>query len=161
STPQTPSRELMVWIWRGYLRKHLGVILFAVFFMVLEGGSVGAISYMMKPMFDEIFIQGNSGALFGVAVIFLLIFTVRGVSGAIQKVLLTRVSQKAAAQLRLDLLRRLVRQDSGFHQSHPPGFLIQRMQSDVNSVNNVWRAIILGAGRDAVSFVALMYVAIG
>lgn len=160
STPQKSSRELMSWIWRGYLRNHLGTILLAMLFMVMEGASIGAVSYMMQPMFDEIFVKGNSTALGWVSLAFLAIFVVRGVAGGIQKVLLTGVSQKSAAHLRLDLLKRLVRQDSGFHQTHPPGFLIQRMQADVNAINDVWRAIILGAGRDAVAFCALMYVAI-
>lgn len=160
STPQKSSRELMGWIWHGYLRGHLGTILIAMLFMVMEGASIGAVSYMMKPMFDDIFVQGNSGALGWVSVAFLSIFIVRGVAGGIQKVLLTGVSQKSAAQLRLDLLNRLVRQDGAFHQVHPPGFLIQRMQADVNAINDVWRAIILGVGRDVVAFVALMYVAI-
>lgn len=160
STPRKSSRELMGWIWGSYLRRYWRTILLAVAFMIVEGAMIGAVSYMMQPMFDEIFVNGNSGALGWVSVAFLLIFSVRGIAGGIQKVLLTRVSQQSAAQIRLDLLNRLVRQDSSFHQAHPPGFLIQRLQADVNAVNDIWRAIILGAGRDLVAFVALMSVAI-
>lgn len=74
--------------------------------------------------------------------------------------LLTRVAQRTAADLRIDLLDRMMQQDGAFHQNHPPGFLVQRVQSDVNAVSDVWRAVITGAGRDLVGLVILMGVAI-
>ncbi len=154
------SAELMGWLWRGYLKQHMGLLAFAFLFMLLEGSMVGAVSYMMQPMFDEIFVAGNTDALGWVSVTFLLIFTVRGAAGMVQKVLLTKISQETAAHLRMNLLKRLIRQDPAFHQTHPPGFLIQRVQMDVNAVNDVWRAIITGAGRDAISLVILIGVAI-
>ncbi len=160
TTPPKSSAELMGWLWRGYLRRHMGLLALAMAFMLLEGSMVGAVSYMMQPMFDNVFVAGDSAALRWVAVAFLLIFTLRGVAGMMQKVLLTRISQQTAAHLRMDLLSRLIRQDTAFHQVHPPGFLIQRVQMDVNAVNDVWRAIITGAGRDAISLVILIGVAI-
>ncbi len=160
SPAPTSSRELIGWLFRGYLRQHLPMLALAMFFMLIEGSMIGAISYMMQPMFDQVFVAGNSGALGWVSLAFLVIFSVRGASGVGQKVILTRIAQKTAAHLRLDMLRRLIRQDSSFHQTHPPGFLIQRVQMDVNAVNDVWRAIVTGAGKDAISLVILIGVAI-
>jgi len=158
--PPKSSRELMGWLFRGYLRHHLALLALALFFMLIEGSMVGALSYMMQPMFDEVFVTGNSGALKWVSLAFLGIFTMRGLSGVCQKVLLVRIAQRTAGHLRVDMLRRLIRQDTSFHQVHPPGFLIQRVQMDVNAVNDVWRAIITGAGKDAISLVILLGVAI-
>lgn len=158
--PLYSSRELIGWLWTDYLRQHIGILLIAFFFMLLEGSMVGAVSYMMEPMFDDVFVQGNTGALAWVSVAFLIIFTVRGGSGVAQKVLLARISQKTAAHLRVDLLGRMIQQDTSFHQTHPPGFLIQRVQTDVGAVNQVWKMIITGAGRDLVSLVVLLGVAV-
>ncbi|MFK7752759.1 MAG: ABC transporter ATP-binding protein [Sedimentitalea sp.] len=160
SKPPESSRVLMGWLWRGYLRHHLGLLGVALVFMLIEGSMVGAVSYMMQPMFDQVFVAGNTTALGWVSFAFLVIFCVRGGASVVQKVLLTRISQLTAAALRIDLLKRLIRQDTAFHQTHPPGFLIQRIQMDVNAVNNVWRAVITGAGRDAISLVILIGVAI-
>ncbi|UWQ89826.1 ABC transporter ATP-binding protein/permease [Rhodobacteraceae bacterium M382] len=154
------SAGLMRWVWTGYLHRHLGLLGVALMFMLLEGSMVGAVSYMMQPMFDEIFVKGNTGSLGWVSLAFLIIFTLRGLAGGGQKVLLARISQETAAHLRMDILNRTIRQDPSFHQTHPPGFLIQRIQSDVSAVNQVWQVIITGAGRDAVSLVVLMAVAI-
>ena len=95
---------------------------------------LGVLSYMMQPMFDTVFVNGESSLLIWVGVVLIGIFIVRAVSSVVQKVLLTRIAQKTAAALRVDMLDRLMLQDGSFHQSHPPGFLIQRVQSDVNAV---------------------------
>ncbi|NKX71601.1 ABC transporter ATP-binding protein, partial [Rhodobacteraceae bacterium R_SAG1] len=54
------SRELLGWLWRGYLRHYMALLALAVVFMLIEGGTVGALSYMMQPMFDLVFVEGNT-----------------------------------------------------------------------------------------------------
>ncbi|NIZ61349.1 ABC transporter ATP-binding protein [Sedimentitalea sp. CY04] len=154
------SRELMGWLWRGYLRQYMPLLGLAAIFMLIEGGTVGALSYMMQPMFDLVFVDGNSDALFWVAMAFFVIFTLRGMASVCQKVILSKISQTSAAHLRKDMLARLIRQDPSFHQINPPGFLIQRIQSDVGAINSVWRAVVTGAGRDMAQLVAVIGVAI-
>ncbi len=150
----------MRWLWNGYLKKHTGLMAVAVFFMLLEGSMLGALSYMMQPMFDDVFVEGNGGMLIWVGLFVIMIFVVRAVSSVVQKLLLTRVALKTSAALRMDLLDRIMLQDGAFHQIHPPGFLIQRVQGDVAAVGDVWRAIITGAGRDFLGLLVLLGVAI-
>lgn len=154
------SRELLSWLWTGYLRKHTPIMMLAMIFMVLEGSMLGALSYMMQPMFDQVFVGGNSRLLIWVGIALIAIFIVRAFSSVIQKVLLTKVALRTAAALRIDLLDRMMQQDGAFHQAHPPGFLIQRVQGDVNAVGDVWRAVITGAGRDLIGLFVLLGVAI-
>lgn len=135
-------------------------MLLAIVFMVLEGSMLGALSYMMQPMFDDVFVAGNKNLLYWVGAALIIIFLVRAISSVVQKVLLTNVAQRTAAALRIDLLDQMMKQDGAFHQSHPPGFLIQRVQTDVNAVGDVWRAIITGAGRDLIGLFVLLGVAI-
>lgn len=160
SKDSKPSGELFGWLWRGYLRRHIGLLAIAILFMLIEGSTIGALSYMMQPMFDLVFVKGDTDALKWVSLVFLVIFCIRGGASVVQKVLLSNIAQRTAAHLRMDLLARMVKQDISFHQSHPPGFLIQRIQTDVNAVNDVWRAIITGAGRDVISLIILTGVAI-
>lgn len=154
------SAELMRWLWRDYLKKHTKIMLVAVFFMIIEGSTLGVLAKLMEPMFDRVFVGGDRGALVWVGLVLVGIFALRALATVVQKVLLTRVAQRTAADMRIDLLDRMMRQDGAFHQSHPPGFLVQRVQSDVNAVSDVWRAVITGAGRDLVGLVILMGVAI-
>ena len=154
------SGVLMRWLWRDYLRQHMGKLSIAVLFMILEGASLGAMAKLMEPMFDRVFVAGEQPWLLIVGLVLMGIFLVRAVSGVAQKVLLTRIAQRSAADMRIDLLDRMMQQDGAFHQTHPPGFLVQRVQSDVNAVGDVWRAIITGAGRDFIGLLVLLGVAI-
>ena len=154
------SAQLMRWLWRDYLKKHTGLMSIAVIFMIIEGSTLGVLAKLMEPMFDRVFVGGDQGALIWVGLVLVAIFALRALATVVQKVLLTRVAQRTAADLRIDLLDRMMRQDGAFHQNHPPGFLVQRVQSDVNAVSDVWRAVITGAGRDLVGLVILMGVAI-
>ncbi len=128
--------------------------------MVIEGATLGALARLMEPMFDRVFVAGQQDALLWVGLAVIGIFVLRAVAGVSQKVLLTRIAQLSAADMRIDLLDQMMKQDGAFHQSHPPGFLIQRVQSDVNAVQDVWRAVITGAGRDFIGLIVLLGVAI-
>lgn len=154
------SGELLRWLWRNYLRRHIPMMSLAVFFMVIEGSTLGALARLMEPMFDQVFVAGQQDALIWVGLVLVGIFVIRAIAGVAQKVLLTRIAQSTAAAMRLDLLQRMMKQDGTFHQTHPPGFLIQRVQSDVNAVGDVWRAVITGAGRDFIGLLVLLGVAI-
>ena len=151
---------MLRWLWHGYLKKHTGLMSIAVLFMLIEGSMLGALSYMMQPMFDRVFVAGERGTLVWVGVFVVAIFLIRAVASVTQKLILTRVALKTGAALRMDLLDRIMLQDGAFHQVHPPGFLIQRVQGDVGAVGDVWRAIITGAGRDFLGLIVLLGVAI-
>ncbi|MGH1577678.1 ABC transporter ATP-binding protein [Planktotalea sp.] len=153
------SRTLLGWLWRRYLSRHLWMLLLATFFMALEGSMLGLLSWMMKPMFDLVFLAGDESALWWVGLVILGIFLVRAGASVIQKVILTRISQQSEADIRSDLLSHLMRLDVSFHQLNAPGTLLQRVVGDVSAVSRVWNAIITGAGRDLVAVFVLFGVA--
>ena len=154
------SGTLMLWVWREYLSKYKWFLVFSAVLMAIEGSSLGAISYLMAPLFDSGFAKGNSDELWIVGLILAGIFAVRGITSIIYKIVLSFVTQNASADVRTDLLRHLMIQDNAYHQTHPPGFLIQRIQSDVQSINSIWAGFISRAARDLISLLALLAVAI-
>lgn len=153
-------RGLLLWVWRGYLARHWALLSVAMAFMALEGGMFGALSYMMKPMFDRVFVGGEADAIVWVGLVFLAIFVIRAVASVVQKVLLTQISQRSVADIRQDLLAHLLILDTSYHQTHSPGYLMQRVEGDVEAISKVWRTIITGAGRDVIALFSLFAVAI-
>ena len=154
------ATSLFAWLWRDYLRPHKGTLAAAIFFMVIEGSMLGFLSAMIQPMFDNVFLQGERDTLWWVGIGILIIFTIRAVSSAAQKILITKVNQSAAAGMRSHLLRHLMLLDGGYHQVNPPGQLIERVQGDVTVVNNIWTALITGISRDLIAVVVLFSVAL-
>ncbi|MBI1415943.1 MAG: ATP-binding cassette domain-containing protein [Limimaricola sp.] len=157
--PDLSGRSLFAWLWRRYLSRRLGWLAVAVLFMMLEGSTLGVLSYIMQPMFDRIFIAGDQSAIWLVGFAIMAIFFTRAFSSVGQKVVMTRVNETTAAAIRTDLLRHLMRLDGGFHQTHPPGTLIERVQGDVNAIGGVWTGIVTGFARDGVAVVWLFGVA--
>ena len=158
-TPRSSS-EAFVWLWRSYLHPYKWIIALAVLMMAIEGGMLGLLSWLIKPMFDRVFIGGDGGALWVVGLVIMAIFFVRAATSAGQRILLQSASQRAAAAMRSDLLIHLMRLDSAYHQVNPPGQLIERLQGDVTLVNQSWAAILVALGRDAVTVVVLFGVAL-
>ncbi|WP_334061355.1 ABC transporter ATP-binding protein [Limimaricola cinnabarinus] len=157
---QTDGRGLFLWLWRGYLSKHWRWLIVAMVLMAIEGGSLGLFASMMKPMFDEVFVAGRTDALWIVGVVVLGIFIMRAITSMSQRVIMTMIRERSAAALRSDLLSHLMRLDGGWHQSHPPGYLIERVQGDVTAINQIWATLVTGAGRDLISVVSLFAVAL-
>lgn len=151
---------LFRWLWSAYLARHKGTMAVAFVLMAIDGSMMGFLSYMLEPMFDRVFVGGEADAIWWVALAFFAIFAVRAVSGVGQKILMSRVAEATVAKVQTDLTRHLMTLDTSFHNRHPPGYLIERVQGDVKAVADTWQAVITGAGRDVIALIALFSVAI-
>lgn len=158
--PRYTSRALFRRLWRNYLAAHSRWLLLAVVFMVIEGSSLGILSYMLQPMFDLVFIGGRVDAIWWVGGVIFFLFFFRAISSIIESVIMTRVALKSSIAMQVDLLRHLMRLDSVFFQEMPPGALMERVQGDTTAIQTVWRALIKGVGRDSVALIALLTVAL-
>ena len=155
-----PTGHLFAWLWHGYLKRHWRLLSVALVLMVIEGSALAVFARMMEPMFDSVFVEKRSGAIWTVGLVIMGVFLVRAVTSMGQRILLTRINETTAADLRSDLLSHLMRLDSSWHQTHPPGHLIERVQGDVAAINSIWSGIVTGLGRDLVSVIALFGVAL-
>lgn len=160
TSKSTSAAALFSWLWRDYLRSQRWVLLAALFFMALEGSILGALSWMIQPMFDNVFVEGEIGTLSFVAFGILALFCIRAIASTAQRILMVRVSQRSAADMRSHLLSHIMALDSSFHQTNPPGQLIERVQGDVTVINQIWGALLLGLGRDLIAVVFLFAVAL-
>ncbi|WP_371155550.1 ABC transporter ATP-binding protein [Jannaschia sp. 2305UL9-9] len=156
----TPTAHPFARLWTGYLRRHAWWILAAVLLMAVEGSTVGALSYMLEPMFDVVFVAGRADLIVWVGLAIFGLFVLRGVAGVAQRIIMARVSFIASSRLQQDLLSHVLRLDSAYFGRTAPGQLIERVQGDVQAIQNIWTGILTSAGRDAVGLVSLMVVAI-
>ncbi|PWE33881.1 ABC transporter ATP-binding protein [Maritimibacter sp. 55A14] len=151
----------MAWLWRAYLRPWLPWIGVALALMVVEGASVGALSYMVKPMFDEVFAQGGDRAAAGwIALLVFGSFLARALAGFGQRFIMVTVGQKVAAALQRDMVGHLLTLDGTWFQINPPGSLIERVRGDTLVATKVWSSVLTAFGRDMVALISLLAVAI-
>ena len=130
----TDGKLILRWLWGGYLRRFLGLIFAALFLMGIEGSMMGALSYTIGPMFDELFVARNRAALPWIAGAIFAVFVLRALSGFGQRVLMAKVGQRLTADLQSDMVRHMLGLDLAWFQKTPPGNLIERVRGDTNAL---------------------------
>lgn len=158
--PRYTSRRLFGRLWSGYLRPHAGWMGLAAIFMVIEGATLGALSWLIEPLFDRVFAPGGQAALIWVGLAILGLFLTRAVTSVLAKTMLTTVAQKSSTAMQADLLAHILTLDGRFFQDNAPGALIERVQGDTVAVQGVWSSVITGVGRDTVALISLFAVAL-
>jgi len=154
------DRMLARWFWQGHVRPWTGLIVLSLVLMAIDGAMTGAVSALLKPMFDEVLVETRSGMVIWVALAIGGVFVVRAGTSLAYKTLMAYVAEKVATGLQSDLARHLMRLDQAFFRTHPPGHLIDRVRGDTQELNAVFEKLIPGVGRDMVSVVALLGVAL-
>ena len=150
----------MTWYWRDYVRSQIWLILVAFVFMAGEGGTLGALSYMVRPMFDEIFVAGQRDAVLLIAMLVSGLFIFRAIAGFSQQVLLAMVARRVGASLKSDLVRHMLRLDGYFFQKNSPGTLMERVRGDTMATTQIISGTFSSLGRDLISVISLLAVAI-
>ncbi len=152
------SRDLALWAWGSYISPQKLTLIAAFLLMAIEGSMLGVLSYMLKPMFDNVFVDGNATAIWRIGFFVVFVFALRGVSSIGQKVFLAMTTQRAGAHLQSDLLKHLMTLDESFFQTHSPGHLIERVQGDVAGLKSASGSMITGLGRDVIALLSLIIV---
>mgnify|MGYP002146326363 CR=1 FL=1 len=118
----------------------------ALFFLVIEGSTLGVLSWMLKPLFDRVFVGGDTNAIWWVGGVIFVLFLIRAATFVINRSLMTSVSLAVSTKMQTDMLRHIMTLDSSFFQSNPPGALIERVQGDSIAVQGVWSTLSRGRG---------------
>ncbi|SDW11788.1 ABC transporter ATP-binding protein [Roseicitreum antarcticum] len=165
---QAPSKSLRAaadkevgrWLWDGFVRRRLWLIGIAMALMAVEGSMLGAFSYLVRPMFDEVLVAGRADMVYVVAFGVAAVFVVRAVTRLIHRAIMAYTSETVIAEVQTTLLSHLMRLDQGFYQRHSPGNLIERVRGDTMAIGAVFTRLVPGVAREGVSVVALLAVAI-
>jgi len=142
------------------VRSRLGLLVVGFLLMAVEGGALGMLSYMVRPMFDDILVAANRSAVFWVASIVFLIFVARAGAGFMQRVLMARVARMVSADMQRDLVRHMVDLDGSFYRENSPGVLLERVRGDPGAAANIIASTFSAFGRDLVALVSLLSVAL-
>ena len=132
----------------------------AFVFMVVEGATLGLLSYTLEPLFDRVFAQGVEAALLPVGAAILALFVTRATAMVIARGIMAQISARVSAAMQTDMLTHILRLDGAFFQINPPGALIERVQGDTIAVQGVWSSLLMGVGRDLVALIGLFAVAL-
>ena len=129
-----------------------------ILLMMVEGSMIGGLAWMMQPLFDGVFTGGSLVQLWTIGLIVFGLFLARGILSIAHRVMMTRIARFSIADLQNDLLAHLLRLDMNFFTINAPGYLIERVQGDVQSIASIWGLIVRGAARDLIGLLSLVIV---
>ena len=158
--PVAKQGQLFRRFWRDFLKKRAWMMALAMVISALEGSTLGLLSWMLEPLFDDVFASRSGEALIWVGLGILALFIFRAITSIIGRWLLALVNQSNAAEMQVALLRHLLTLDGDFYQKNPPGSLIERVQGDTAAAQATTALVIAGFGRDFVSLIGLFVVAL-
>ncbi|MBE0555194.1 MAG: ABC transporter ATP-binding protein, partial [Rhodobacteraceae bacterium] len=141
------------------LRPRLAVLVGAVLLMAVEGATMGVFSFLIKPLFDSVFVAKDPAMVPVVAVAVGVLFLIRAASGFGHRTIMARAAEGLAADQQNALLAHLMRLDLPFFQKNPPGALIERVRGDAIAFRTLWPPIMVALGRDVVGLITLLGVA--
>ncbi len=119
-TEGSANGPFLTWIWRDYLRPRRGRMGLGLVLMAVEGSMLGALSYIMKPMFDTVFIAGDRGAVYWVAAAVAAIFLIRAGAAFGHRTLIQGAGLQIIASMQRNMLGHLLTLDSAyFHRIRP------------------------------------------
>ncbi|MCI2399051.1 ABC transporter ATP-binding protein [Aliiroseovarius subalbicans] len=159
-TPHAARPGMIRWLWKGYMRPYRLPLVIGVLLMVVEGAMLGALSYLVQPLFDKVFLAGNKSALTMVGLGVAAVFGARALAAFLHKVIMVWIGQKVSARLQTDMVDHMLTLDSGFFQENSPGTLMERVRGDTQAVTTIWEVVLSALARDVVSLLALLGVAL-
>lgn len=134
------------------------VIVILGLFMV-AGGTAG-MTYLIKPMMDELFINKNQELLFFLPAVLIAILMIKGIGRYIQAYFTAYIGQSIIKTIRDELLETLLKMEIDFFYRTQKGKLISRITSDTARIQSMVSDAIPTIAREGLTIIALVAVVI-
>jgi subfamily B ATP-binding cassette protein MsbA len=115
---------------------------------MLGAASQALLSWLMKPVINDVFINRNATTLYLIAGTILATFTVKGAASYFESVLMNRTGQRIIADMQQRLIDHLVHADLAFFHANPTGTLVSRFTNDVNLLRGAVSNTLTNVGKD-------------
>jgi ATP-binding cassette, subfamily B, bacterial MsbA len=145
-------------LWGDHVRRHLPALLVAVVFMTIEGASLGAFAWLVRPLFDGLFTEGSMADVAWVGALIAGLFVLRAVSGFTQRIIVVTVGLKVTTDLQGRLVGHMLGLDQRFFQDNSPGSLIERVRGDTLALQSLASTALMSLGRDGITLISLVVV---
>ncbi len=159
SSGEAVEKNPLPWFIKNYVTGKWLLVVFAIVFMAIEGSMLGFISYAVKELFDTVFVPQDKKSVLYVGLLIFTIFSIRAISGFLQRSLILRASIEIISKLQKKIAAHIIDLDYEFFFDNSPGDLIERIKGDGQIIQVNFVQIVMALGRDSVSLLALLSVA--
>ena len=146
------ARRLLQEAVRPYARQ----LVIAVICMAVVAGMTAAFAWLIEPVINDVFIEGNRAVLWGLAAAVIAVFALKNAAAYAQEVLIAYVGQRVITDTQKRLFRSLMWQDMALFQERTSGSLVSHFTYDTNAMRNAVSNAVVALGRDSLSVVFLV-----
>ena len=129
------TKVLVSRIIKEYVKKHLSILLIALFCMVIVSATTAINAWMMQPVLDDIFIEKNEKLMFVIPIVVLVVAIFKGVASYFQSVLMSFIGYRIVAEIQKNMFSSLIRCDISYLNTTNSGTLISRFLADVGNLS--------------------------
>ena len=140
----------------GYVKPYAGIFALSIFGMVLMSATEVALPVAVKPFLDGTFIDKDPLLIKWTPIFLVLLFLVRGMGGFIGQYAAAWVGNKVVADLRIQMMGRLLNLPIGYFQDIPSGNIISRFTYDVAQVTQAATQVVTVLIKDSLTVIGLM-----
>ena len=138
--------------------QHAGGYALAFVLSALVAATTAATAFILEDVINDIFVNKDIAALFGISLAVLIIFVVRGFSMFGQAVILSRISNAIVLELQVKLFRRVMSKEPSFVVGSSSGELMLIVNNGAASATTMLNALATAVGRDILTIVGLLVV---
>ncbi|MFC1475244.1 ABC transporter ATP-binding protein [Candidatus Zixiibacteriota bacterium] len=146
----------------GYTKPYIGVIILAVFTLILNAAFQTSLAFVTKKGIDDFIVPGISEGFQILALVYVVIVVLQLFSTYTQIYITMWLGQKVQDDIRMEIYSHLQKLHPGFYDKNPVGRLVTRVTNDVNTLNEMFSSGVVNIIGDILMLVffvgALFYV---
>jgi subfamily B ATP-binding cassette protein MsbA len=150
------TKKLLGRLWREYILNFKQPLILALVFMVITAAAEAGTVYLLKPLFDQGFLEKNMDILTYVAVAIVVVSSIKSISMYIQAVKINKVGLLTINELQKEMLSSILKQDNYFYEKHPSGTLLSRFTADATLIRNSIIRIVSSAIKDLFTIIFML-----
>ena len=140
----------------NYLNPHMKRFIISMGCMAVFSALTGATMWLVKNIFDKIFIGRDIHMLYIVTCLIPLFFLIKGVAGYGQNYLLYYIAQQVVLKLRNELYEKLISLSHDFYAKNSTARLMARVTNDVAALQNALFRVPPSIIRDGLTVVVMV-----
>lgn len=142
----------------SYLKPYKKRFAFAMLCMAIFSGLTGATMWLIKNIFDRIFVARDIQMLYTVTLLIPVFFLVKGLAAYGQNYTLSYITQNVVCRIRNELFEKLVGLSHLFYVNNSTPRLMARVTNDVAALQNALYRVPPSIIRDGLTVIVMIFV---
>jgi ATP-binding cassette, subfamily B, bacterial MsbA len=156
SAPQQPARQVILRLWRDYIRAHAGLLFLAVAAMMISSAMISAVPFLVNSAFKLFFLRHDPAWLVPLALLGFGVMALRGVSAYLGRVSVDSLGERTVAAAQHDMFVSLINSDLAALNAVHSGQFVSSFLYDATQMRDAFTQSVSAIFLECFSMVGLL-----